>query len=151
MSKIIQLKDSSGKIYPKTITNIITVSLSQNTSVNQNAKIPLDKKDSQVGSNLSFTNNGIVIGDNISYVKITGMLSVQYSASNTIYSAQIKINGNEILPLRTWTYKNSTHVKSATFTNYLVKVKKGDIIELYLYDNKAVIRPETSITVEQVL
>ena len=152
MSKIIQLKDGNGNdIYPKSAKNIITASLTNNTSVTSNNRIPIDKVDAIVGNKLTLNNNKIVIGSGINYVKVSAMLSVQYNASNTIYSGQIRLNSEDILIMRFWTYKSSTHVNSATSTTILLKVKEGDVIDFTLRDNSAVIRPETSITVEEVL
>ena len=75
--------------------NMISIYLSANTDVSNNGKVPFDLSTS-VGNKLTFNNNGIVIGANVTKVKVDLTLAVRYSATNSQYYGMIlQVNGSE--------------------------------------------------------
>lgn len=139
--------------YINDLRSIINIGLSDNTdTLSANTTIPFDTQVNITGGGLTFDSyyNGVVIGDDISFVNVSLLMAVQYNNSNTAYSVSIAKNGVDIPYVRAWATKDSSNVYSCTIPPMLIEVVSGDVITAVFKENSGKVRPETFLNVEVV-
>ena len=145
------LSDSIDNLSIKTQKHIMTLKLEENTTVNNDVKIPLNGIKS-IGNKLIYETNGIKIGAGVQKVLISAQGSMQYTAPSGQYHIMIHKNNEPLYNYRGNSLKsNNTQVPSScVISPFLLEVTEGDIISLYKGGTNCVVRPETWLTVEVV-
>lgn len=129
---------ASEKVYAKAA---MTISLSANTTlgvVNTYTKIPLDKIVVSTSDRLTMQNNGIRIGANIQYVKVSGQALVKCGVAGNRHARIQKLSGGATTSLA-WdcVYGAASANTEFPFTPIIVPVSEGDLLFMVYYTGDA--------------
>lgn len=116
-------------------------------------KIPLNSIKAQVGNKLSISNNRIIIGQGISYVKVSCQIYVNRSSgAGGAFNIIIRKNDSDVASLTNSGVPSGGN-RCDNLSDRLIPVQQNDYIEFHFYGyNGDVVRYETGtyITVEAV-
>lgn len=127
----------SEKVYSK---SAITIALGSNTTVsaiNAYTKVPFSTTVSSVGGRLTFSDNSIRVGKNISYVKVSAQVLFKCGTTNGNRHMRIqKISGSATTSYG-WScvYGNANLNVPYTLPSLLIPVKEGDYLRAVYYSS----------------
>lgn len=129
---------ASEKVYAKAA---MTIALSANTTlgvVNTYTKIPLDKNVLSTSERLTMQNNGIRIGANIQYVKVSGQALIKCGVAGNRHARIQKLSGGTTTSLA-WdcVYGAASANTEFPFTPIIVPVSEGDLLFMVYYTGDA--------------
>ena len=127
--------EASQKIYHKAA---MMISLNANTTVGATGvytKVPLSGSVASSGDRLTFTDNSVCIGDDITLVKVSAQVLFKCGSTNGNRHVRLQKVSGSTTTSHAWAcvYGVATYNVAYTLPTVLVPVKKGDYIRLAYY------------------
>ena len=149
------LIDAEGNKYMQEV-NILKAVLTEDTTLTatadyQNVTIPL-VEDLKLGSKLTFSNNKIVVGSDIKYVKISAACIIQNSSQANLCGLVVK--KNDVDYIDTFRTLSTTSYNDFQIASSVCEVEENDEFSISIYfnakSNKTTVRKYARSTFLQV-